>query len=613
MLPYGSPSTPSWGALCCRSRAAHTGVTTVSYGGAVSPHHSSPQHSAPHHSRFHQLTLDEPTGSRPLVDVTFVVVDLETTGGSPASSGITEIGAVKVRGGQVLGEFATLVNPGAPIPPFIRVLTGITDAMVAPAPGIGAVLPTFLEFATGCVLVAHNAGFDVGFLAAASAKIGTSWPQFTVVDTVTLARRVLARGETPNCKLATLATLFRAATAPSHRALDDARATVDVLHGLIGRLGNVGVRSLEELQACSRHVSQAQRDKRHLAYGLPSAPGVYIFRAADNRPLYVGTSRDVRARVRNYFVSSQTRSRMGEMVAAAQHVEAVTCVHALEAQVRELRLIAAHNPPYNRRSKYPDRTWWIAVTSDAYPRLSLVRKTPADRDRALGPFRSQRAALAACDAIYEALPIRRCTTHLSPRRASPACALAEMGRCGAPCEHRESVPVYRGHIDELLAAFRDDPSGLIERILRRIEQRAHAERYEDAAALRDRLGHLVRALILCQSTRALTTVPQLMAAAPGARGWELAILRHGKLAAAGTAERAGQVRPAFDHLQMTAATITADSSTVGLNETVLLLSWLERPGTRLVRVDGAWSSPARGARRWERLLDKLLTQTSVPV
>jgi len=559
-----------------------------------------------HDRGFHQLAFDEQPSCQPLVDVTFVVVDLETTGGSPTDSAITEIGAVKVRGGQVLGEFATLVNPGAVIPPFITVLTGITDAMVAPAPGIGAVLPAFLEFATGCVLVAHNARFDVGFLTTASAELGIPWPRFPVVDTVTLARRVLARGETSNCKLATLATLFRTETTPSHRALDDARATVDVLHGLIGRLGNVGVQSLEELQAYSRSVSQAQRDKRYLARGLPSAPGVYIFRAADNRPLYVGTSRDVRARVRNYFVSSETRSRMGEMVAAAQHVEAVTCAHALEAQVRELRLIAAHNPPYNRRSKYPDRNWWIAVTSETYPRLSLVRRPPADHTRVLGPFRSQRAALAAGDAIYEALPIRRCITRLSALRASPACALAEMGRCGAPCEHRESVSAYRNHTDELLAAFHGDPGGVVEPILGRIERLAHAARYEDAAALRDRLAHLVRVLIVNQNTRALTAVPQLMAAAPSGRGWELAILRHGKLAAAGTAERAGQVRPAFEHLLTSAQTITADSSTVGLNETVLLLSWLEQPGTRLVHVDGVWSSPARGARRWERLLDTLL-------
>ena len=124
----------------------------------------------------------------PLVDITFVVVDLETTGGSPASCEITEIGAVKVRGGEVLGEFQTLVNPGVPIPAFIAVLTGITDAAVAQAPRIEAALPAFLEFARGATLVAHNAPFDVGFLKAASERQQIAWTGFPVLDNPRLAR-----------------------------------------------------------------------------------------------------------------------------------------------------------------------------------------------------------------------------------------------------------------------------------------------------------------------------------------------------------------------------------------------------------------------------------------
>jgi DNA polymerase-3 subunit epsilon len=113
-----------------------------------------------------QLSFDE-LGT-PLRDVTFVVLDLETTGGAARSDAITEIGAVKVRGGAVLGELATLVDPGRSIPPQIVALTGITSAMVCNAPKIDTVLPAFLEFARGAVLVAHNAGFDIGFLRAAA-------------------------------------------------------------------------------------------------------------------------------------------------------------------------------------------------------------------------------------------------------------------------------------------------------------------------------------------------------------------------------------------------------------------------------------------------------------
>lgn len=178
-----------------------------------------------------QGTLDE-LGT-PLAGVTFVVVDLETTGGSPAGAHITEIGAVKVRAGEVLGEFQTLVNPGEPIPAFISLLTGITDRMVADSPRINTAVPAFLEFARGSVLVAHNAPFDVSFLKAAAALTGHEWPGFRVVDTAHLARQLVTKDEARDRKLGTLARLFGAATTPDHRALHDARATVDVLHGLL--------------------------------------------------------------------------------------------------------------------------------------------------------------------------------------------------------------------------------------------------------------------------------------------------------------------------------------------------------------------------------------------
>jgi DNA polymerase-3 subunit epsilon len=102
-----------------------------------------------------------------LHDVTFCVIDLETTGGAPDTCAITEVGAVKLRGGECLGTFQTLVNPGCSIPRPITVLTGISETMTAPAPLIGAVLPTLLEFVGDAVIVGHNVRFDVSFLDAA--------------------------------------------------------------------------------------------------------------------------------------------------------------------------------------------------------------------------------------------------------------------------------------------------------------------------------------------------------------------------------------------------------------------------------------------------------------
>ncbi|WP_261376362.1 DEDD exonuclease domain-containing protein, partial [Isoptericola variabilis] len=280
----------------------------------------------------------------PLRDVTFVVVDLETTGGRTEDSGITEIGAVKVRGGEVLGELQSLVNPGHPVPAFVARLTGITTAMVATAPDLALVLPSFLEFARGSVLVAHNAPYDVGFLRAACERLGYPWPGFRVVDTVPLARRVVTRDEAPNHKLSTLAALFRARTTPQHRALADARATVDVLHGLLERLAPLGVTHLEDLATAADPVPPEVRRKRHLADGLPDAPGVYLFRGPGDEVLYVGTSTNIRKRVRTYFTAGEKRRRITEMVRIAHAVTPVVCATPLEAQVRELRLITEHAP-----------------------------------------------------------------------------------------------------------------------------------------------------------------------------------------------------------------------------------------------------------------------------
>ncbi|WP_425560282.1 DEDD exonuclease domain-containing protein, partial [Kineococcus glutinatus] len=352
---------------------------------------------------------------RPLRETTFVVVDLETTGGAPADAGITEIGAVRVRGGEVLGEFQTLVDPGAAIPPFVALLTGITDAMVAGAPRLPQVLPSFLEFARGAVLVAHNAPYDTSFLKAGCARAGLAWPAPEVVDTVRLARLLVGRDEAPDRKLGTLARLFGATTSPDHRALSDARATVDVLHALLGRLGTLGVQTLEDLSTFTSRVSPARRAKRHLALGLPAAPGVYLFRDGADRVLYVGTSRDLRTRVRSYFTASETRPRITEMVRLAASVTPVVCTTPLEAEVRELRMIAEHDPPYNRRSRRPERAPWVKLTADAWPRLSVVRRVRDDDAPGaayLGPFPGPRAAELAVAALHEAFPLRRCTRRI---------------------------------------------------------------------------------------------------------------------------------------------------------------------------------------------------------
>ncbi|MFD6160400.1 DEDD exonuclease domain-containing protein [Nocardia sp. NPDC060256] len=488
---------------------------------------------APRKPAAQQLVFDDL--DTPLFDTTFVVVDLETTGTSPGGDAITEIGAVKVRGGEVLGEFATLVNPGRAVPPAIVQVTGITTAMVYAAPSIASVLPGFLEFASGAVLVAHNARFDMAFLKAAAAAHDMAWPVATVLCTVKLARRVLGRDEAPSVRLSALAQLLGASTQPTHRALDDARATVDVLHALIARVGNQGVHSLTELVDYLPDVTPRQRAKRVLAADMPASPGVYLFRGPAEEVLYIGTAVNLRRRVRNYFTGSETRGRMKEMVALATRVDHVVCAHALEAGVRELRLLVAHTPPYNRRSKFPKRAWWITLTDEPFPRFSIVR-TP-NRD-ALGPFNSRADATELAVIIAEYTGLRTCSTRL-PRHGSHECPPAIVGGCpaaasGTPINTEEYAPAP-ALVRALFAGYSDTP---LRTMLDRIETHSRAEHFEAAARLRDRTVAVVRALHRTQRLTAIARIAELIAAHPdGAGGWEFAVIRYGRLAGAGNAAR----------------------------------------------------------------------------
>ncbi len=540
----------------------------------------------------------------PLPEVTFVVVDLETTGGSPVDAGITEIGAVKVRGGVVLGEFQTLVQPGIPVPAFIAVLTGITDAMLRDAPPLSVAVPAFLDFAAGSVLVAHNAPYDVSFLKGACARLQRPFPDHVVVDTARLARAALLRDEVPNCKLGTLAAHFRSTTTPDHRALSDARATVDVLHALIGRVGSLGVHSLEELATYTSRVSPAQRRKRHLAEGLPDSPGVYVFRDERGGALYVGKSQRIRSRVRTYFTASETRTRMAEMVGLAHHVDPVPCATDLEAEVRELRLIAELAPRYNRRSRNPERAVWVKLTAEAFPRLSVVREVKddvADGAAYLGPFGSRRSALEAVEALQSTISLRTCTTRISPRRASSACVLAEMGRCSAPCTGSVDVAGYAPVADAARRALTVDVREVEASMLARLSDLSGELRFEEAAQWRDRLRSFARGAARAQEIATVAALPELVAARPTAtRGWEVHVVRHGRLAGATTVAAGIDPRPAVDALLSTSEHVSAPIGPVPsalVEETTRILRWLESPGARLVpgRTSVAWSTPAYGA------------------
>ncbi|MEZ5244448.1 MAG: DEDD exonuclease domain-containing protein [Acidimicrobiales bacterium] len=428
-----------------------------------------------------------------LHEVTFVVIDLETTGGSATDCAITEVGAVKLKGGECLGTYQTLVDPGCAIPPQITMITGITEAMVMRAPRMEAVMPSLLEFIGDAVIVGHNIRFDLGFLNAALEQQGRPRLAHRSIDTLALARRLL-RDEVPNCKLGTLADRLRLSHAPSHRALDDALATGDLLHHLLERVGSLGVTGLDDLLVLPKLAGSAQARKLPLTDGLPREPGVYLFVDARGEILYVGKAANLRSRVRSYF-STDERRKVGQLLRETARIDHHVCRNGLEAAVLELRLIHRHLPRYNRQGTKSSTYPYVKLTLDErYPRLSVVRVVKDDGGLYLGPVSSTKRAKRIIEAIESAAPIRRCTARSSSALSRPTCAPAQIGVAACPCSGAISDDDYARVVDDLVDTLTRDPARLLAPLGERIEMLARDERYEEAADVRDRAEALAGAL-----------------------------------------------------------------------------------------------------------------------
>jgi DNA polymerase III epsilon subunit family exonuclease len=394
------------------------------------------------------VALAEPPGATLLLEeATYVVVDLETTGLRPGQSGICEIGAVRLRGFEVEAEFETLVDPGLPIAPGASAVTGLRNEQLRGAPRPAEAVRRFLAFAGDGVLVAHNARFDLAFLDRETERLTGSRIGSPVVDTVRLARRLLA-GRVAGFGLGQLAWFLGTSERPCHRALPDARATAELLLALIGLAQERGARTVADLSELAATRTRRLLDKRHLAFGAPTRPGVYLFLGRSDQVLYVGRARDLRARLRSYFRSDRQRPAVEAAVAAAERIEWRVTGSELEAALEELRLIRELRPPGNARVSRPERLVWLRQRGDEV--VASSRPSP------VGPLRSRRTAQLAARAL---LP---------------------------------------GELER--------PEAALPRLQRRLRDLSDARRFEEAGRLRDRLAALER---VCRELKRLDRVRRL--------------------------------------------------------------------------------------------------------
>lgn len=429
-------------------------------------------------------------------DTTFVVCDVETTGMSPGNNRITEICLVKVRGGEVVDSYESLVNPQTYIPPFITQLTGITNAMVYGAPTMERIAGEVAMFIEGGVFVAHNASFDWGFVSAELARATVAAPAAPVLCTVRLARRLF-----PGMKSYRLSAITAALGIPlrsHHRARGDTDATAVLLTTLLQRAREAhGIEDVDTLVALQFRRPMSRRPERvrtiaRQAEELPTAPGVYYFRDAKENILYVGKAKNLRARVRSYFQTTlQETSKVRQLLrrtASITHEELPSELHAL---LREAKLIELHQPQFNSALRRKKRFPFLRLSSgDPFPRIDLAVEIADDGAEYFGPFRTFGTARMALDLIDHLFQLRKCDDHLHPDAAFAPCFYHDIKRCAAPCAVRQSEEEYAQDVARVRKFLAGGGDNIVEQVEARMRESAARLEFEEAAFLRDRISEL---------------------------------------------------------------------------------------------------------------------------
>lgn len=553
--------------------------------------------------------------SVPLGDLTYTVLDIETTGLKPQDNGITEICCLRVAGGEILDRFSTLVNPGMPIPQFIQNMTGITDAMVRDAPPFGRIIPDLLQFLGDTVLVAHNAPFDLSFLNYGLYSHGRRHLHNPVLDSCRLSRKLI-----PGLSSAGLDSLIRHLgihVADRHRAGGDAEATVALLLHLLELCRQQGIETDTQLMAFAAPARTKQPSKAaprpssraaklavlaERCRALPDAPGIYIMRGASGRILYVGKAVSLRRRLASYFsddIHGKTRRLMGEV----DSIEHRQLGSELEALLEESRMIKLHQPRFNVMLRdYQDFPFLKVDESGRYPRLQVTREIHQDGARYYGPLHNMKdtemalGILSRCFKLYD----DRCPA----RGTGETCIYLQMGRCLAPCKSPEHREAHRQAVEELCRRIEADPEGLVEELVHLRDAAAERLDFETAALYRDGINALSNGLMRQQILAPPLEGVNVLAVSPSAhQGWaELFVFEQGRMAgrarvfaADGAAARESLVELMESVARMESGDTPRSELLTDLerlDQVNIITSWLEGqgPSASTVVLEPGWAS-----------------------
>jgi len=395
-----------------------------------------------------------------LLDAPLAIVDLETTGAHPAHHRVTEIAVIEVDGGEVSGEWSTLVNPETAIPAAIQALTGITNDMVAGAPRFGALAVELGARLAGRVLVAHNARFDYGFLKQEFERAGQPYRARTLC-TVKLSRRLYPEHARHN--LDSLIERHGLECRARHRAMGDAEAVWQFLRVAQAERGEevlaVAARQVARQPTLPAHIDRAMVD------AVPDAPGVYLFYGEGAAPLYVGKSIAMRTRVLQHFADDLRSAKEMQLAREVRRIDWQRTAGELGALLREAQLVKELLPVFNRQLRRPAELCGFALDAK---RLRLVRDFDAESlAQVHGLFRSRRAALEALRGIADEHGL--CLQALGFETARKgACFRHQIRRCAGLCAGKETFQAHHARLVAALGALKSlawpwrGPVGVVE-------------------------------------------------------------------------------------------------------------------------------------------------------
>lgn len=427
-------------------------------------------------------------------NISFTVVDVETTGLSARNERIIEIALVKVENLKIVEKFSTLINPQRQIPSFISMLTGITNSDVKDAPLFHQVYPVLLEKTESSVLCGHNLQFDLSFLRNEVQLIGDDFNPSHTLCTLKLARKLFPHLKSRS--LTPLAYHLNIKNKNSHRALGDAETTARVLIKLLKHLKeNEGIDSLEELLAYQSGMKsfQSLKVKKELQndfYNLPNAPGIYYFLNSKNEIIYIGKAKSLRERVKSYF-SPTADSRVRKIIRQAKRLHHIITNSELTALIAEAESIKVKNPKHNKMLKGYGNKYFIRVlNTKSAPHLDITNKFDFDGCDYFGLYHSRRDAQKIVEFINKTFAIRECSD--KEYLKSRPCFLYDIQRCAAPCLGIEfNIQKHNQELEEVYRFLNGENQNAMNRLLNKMKYYSSQQMYEKAAETKHLIDFLL--------------------------------------------------------------------------------------------------------------------------